>query len=72
MNNKMDPEVLKSAEDVLFNLWYTIAHNIFNRVVEIAELDIDQIRALKLACLRPNDFRIVINGITDQTNSEDE
>ncbi len=71
MNNKMDPSVLKMAEDVLFNLWYTVAHKIFNRVVEIAELNPDQIRALKLACLRPNDFRIVINGITDNQNEEE-
>jgi len=61
---KMDPAVVETAENVLYNLWYSVAEKIFKRVVEITQLDEEQIKALKMACLRPNDFRIKINGIT--------
>ena len=63
--NKMDPAVVETAENVLYNLWYSVAEKIFKRVIEITQLDEEQVKALKQACLRPNDFRIKINGIPD-------
>ena len=62
---KMDPAVVETAENVLYNLWYSVAEKIFKRVIEITQLDEEQVKALKQACLRPNDFRIKINGIPD-------
>lgn len=63
INKSMDPKVIEVAENVLFNMWYTVAEKIFKKVVEVAQLDDDQIKALKTACLRPNDFRIRINDL---------
>lgn len=50
----------KIAENILYELWITLAENIFNRVVEITELDNEQKEALKRVALRPNDFQIQI------------
>jgi hypothetical protein len=50
----------KMSEDILYDLWYTIAENIFKRVVEVTELNEEQVQALKTVALRPNDFQIVI------------
>ncbi len=63
ISNKMDPKVLETAENVLYNIWYSVAEKIFKRVVEVTQLNDEQIKALKTASLRPNDFRIRINGM---------
>ena len=47
-------------ENVLYDLWFSIAESIFNKVCEVTELNHEQINALKLVALRPNDFHIVI------------
>ncbi len=73
ISNKMDPKVLDAAENVLYNIWYSIAEKLFKRVVEVTQLNQEQEKALKTACLRPNDFRIRINGILDiEQSNEDE
>lgn len=71
ITNKMDPKVLDTAENILFNLWYSIAEKLFKKVVEVTQLNEEQVRALKTACLRPNDFRIRINGLP-LINEDDE
>lgn len=59
MSEKANPlEVV--AEAILYELWYSVAETIFQRVCEVTELDEEQIAALKEVSLRPNDFQIVI------------
>lgn len=48
------------AENILYELWYSVAESIFKRVCEVTELDEEQKEALKQVSLRPNDFQIVI------------
>lgn len=59
MSERVNPlEVV--AEVILYELWYSVAETIFQRVCEVTELDEDQIAALREVSLRPNDFQIVI------------
>ncbi len=48
------------AENILYELWFSVAETIFKRVCEVTELDEEQKEALKQVALRPNDFQIVI------------
>jgi len=48
----------KKAELVLYELWYSVAESIFDKVCEVTELDTEQIEALRSVALRPNDFHI--------------
>jgi hypothetical protein len=48
------------AENIIYELWFSISETIFKRVCEITELDQEQINALKAVALRPNDFQIQI------------
>lgn len=48
------------AENILYELWFSVAETIFKRVCEVTELDEEQQEALKQVALRPNDFQIVI------------
>jgi hypothetical protein len=48
----------KLAEQVLYDLWYSVAETIFEKVCKITELDEEQIEALRSVALRPNDFQI--------------
>ena len=57
---KMNPSLEKVASDILYELWFSVAETIFKRVCEAAELDDEQIEALKSVALRPNDFQIHI------------
>jgi hypothetical protein len=50
----------KRAELVLYELWYSVAETIFEKVCEVTELDSEQIEALRSVALRPNDFHIQI------------
>ena len=50
------------AHNILYELWYSVAETIFQRVCSIAELDEEQIDALRKAALRPNDFQIQVIG----------
>ena len=53
----------KIAEQILYDLWYSVAETIFERVCKVTELDEDQIDALRTVALRPNDFQIVIQNL---------
>ena len=46
------------AQNILYEWWYSVAENIFQRVCEITELDDDQKAALMQIALRPNDFQV--------------
>jgi hypothetical protein len=48
------------AQNVVYELWFSIAETIFKRVCDCCELSDEQIEALKAVALRPNDFHVVI------------
>jgi hypothetical protein len=56
----MNTSLEKIATDILYELWFSVAETIFKRVCDAAELDEEQIEALKSIALRPNDFQISI------------
>jgi hypothetical protein len=56
----MNPSLEKIATDILYELWFSVAETIFKRVCDAAELNEEQIEALKSVALRPNDFQILI------------
>ena len=57
---ELDPKQ-KIAEQILYDVWYSVAETIFERVCKVTELDEEQIEALRTVALRPNDFQIVID-----------
>lgn len=48
------------AETILYELWYSVAESIFERVCTITQLDEEQKEALRQVALRPNDFQVYI------------
>jgi len=48
------------AENVIYEVWFSVAEAIFKRVCEVTELNEEQIEALKAVALRPNDFQVEI------------
>jgi hypothetical protein len=56
----MDPAMEAISKNILYELWYSVAESIFQRVCEVTELDEEQIEALRAVALRPNDFHITI------------
>ena len=58
---ELDPKQ-KIAEQILYDVWYSVAETIFERVCKVTELDEEQIEALRTVALRPNDFQIVIQN----------
>jgi hypothetical protein len=48
------------AENVLYEIWYSIAESIFERVCEVTQLDDEQRAALRQLVMRPNDFQIIV------------
>jgi len=49
------------SETVLYEIWYSVAESIFKKVCEVTELDKEQIEALRIVALRPNDFQVEID-----------
>lgn len=48
------------AEHILYDLWFSIAESIFERVCVVTHLSEEQKQALREVALRPNDFQIYI------------
>ena len=48
------------AHNILYELWFSIAESIFEKVCEVTELNEEQKNALRMVALRPNDFQIII------------
>ena len=46
------------AEAVLYELWYSIAETLFQRVCDATNLNEEQREALRSVALRPNDFQV--------------
>ena len=55
----------KIAESVLYDLWFSVAEMIFEKVCEVTQLDDEQKEALRLVALRPNDFHVQIESDVD-------
>jgi hypothetical protein len=55
----------KIAESVLYDLWFSVAEMIFEKVCEVTQLDEEQKEALRLIALRPNEFQIQLESETD-------
>ena len=63
----MDKYLEQIAENIIYELWFSIAENIFKDVCEVTQLDEEQIAALRTVALRPNDFRIVLEWFCPTT-----
>jgi hypothetical protein len=48
------------AQNILYELWFSVAETIFKRVCDATELNQEQIDALREVALRPNDFQVEI------------
>ena len=46
------------AQNILYELWYSVAETLFQRVCELTELNEEQREALRNIALRPNDFQV--------------
>ena len=46
------------AHNILYELWYSVAETLFQRVCEVTELNEEQREALRNVALRPNDFQV--------------
>ena len=49
-----------TAQIILYELWFSVAETIFQRVCDITELTEEQREALKSVALRPNDFQVYV------------
>jgi hypothetical protein len=56
----MNTHLENIAHNIIYELWFSVAESIFNRVCEVTELNQEQIDALKVVALRPNDFQVLI------------
>jgi len=48
------------SKTILYEVWYSIAEHIFERVCEVTELGAEEKEALRQVALRPNDFQVEI------------
>jgi hypothetical protein len=46
----------RDANTLLYEMWFQYADRLFQRIVEVCELDKDQEQALRELFLRPNQF----------------
>jgi hypothetical protein len=58
--NTMENCMEQIAENIMYELWFSVAEQIFQKVCTVTELDEEQIAALRSVALRPNDFQVVI------------
>ena len=54
----MNSAIESIAQNILYELWFSVAETLFKRVCEATELDEEQIETLRSVALRPNDFHI--------------
>jgi len=59
----MDIVLETIAQNILYELWFSVAESIFKRVCEATELNEEQVEALRSVSLRPNDFQIMVEDI---------
>jgi hypothetical protein len=60
MSTKTPYKRLTNEDTLRFlnTLWYNVATRIVNKVIEVTDLDEERRDALKVAALRPMDFRV--------------
>lgn len=56
----MSTPLERIAHTILYELWFSVAEALFERVCTATELNQEQIDALRTVALRPNDFQVVI------------
>jgi hypothetical protein len=56
----MDTDLENTATLLIYELWYSIAETIFEKVCKVTELDEEQIAALRAIALKPNDFHVAV------------
>jgi hypothetical protein len=56
----MNSPIENIAQNILYELWFSVAETIFDKVCEVTELNQEQINALRAVALRPNDFQVII------------
>lgn len=61
MSSEIDPTKIM-AHNILYEVWYSVAETLFQRVTQVVEMDAEQIDALRKVMLRPNDFQIHVDG----------
>ena len=59
------------AHTILYELWYSIAETLFERVCIVTELDEEQKEALRSVVMRPNDFQIIIKNDSNSDSDSD-
>jgi len=47
-------------QTILYELWYSIAESLFQKICEVTDLTEEQRDALRAVALRPNDFQVHI------------
>lgn len=50
------------AQNILYELWFSVAETIFKRVCEVTKLNEEQVEALRSVSLRPNDFQVYVES----------
>lgn len=48
------------AENVIYEVWYAFSEKLFQRIVEVTNLNEEQSEALRSVVLRPNDFVVQV------------
>ena len=56
-----EPYLEQIAEYILYELWFSVAEALFDRVCDATDLDEDQVAALRAVALRPNDFQVHVD-----------
>jgi hypothetical protein len=59
------------ARTLLYELWYSYAEKLIERIITTVELDEKQIEALRRVSLRPNDFIVCIEGDMEEGGDEE-
>lgn len=56
-----EPYLEQIAKYIIYELWFSVAEALFDRVCEATELDDEQVTALRTVALRPNDFQVHVD-----------
>lgn len=51
----------KTAENLIYDVWYTVCERLFKRIVQECGLSKEQEDALWIVMMRPNDYRVVVS-----------
>ncbi len=64
MSSKTPYKRLTEEDTMRFlnTLWYNVAMRIVNKVIEVTDLDEERRDALKVAALRPMDFKVIADN----------